>query len=141
MRIKYVIALFATSANVNAQNVWGQFLNGLVKGASLGLEIGTLKKMARAWIILIICLFSCNYAKGQSLEPENPDTLFQYFKNYHNGINGCFMNREKALGYLIKSANMGNLSAQKELGQFYFNGVHIPKMIRWRFIGFIKVLL
>lgn len=80
-----------------------------------------------AGMIALISLFACNGVKGQGVGIENSDTLFQYFKNYHNGINGCFMNREKALEYLLKSANLGNPSAQKELGNFYFNGVHVPK--------------
>lgn len=61
-----LVAIFATSANVNAQNVWGQLLNGLVQGASQGLEIRTLNKII-------------NDPSLQSADMKN------YLANYRNG--------------------------------------------------------
>lgn len=39
------LILFVASTNLNAQNVWGQILNGLVQGAAKGVELGTLKNI------------------------------------------------------------------------------------------------
>lgn len=64
--IVIIVAFLTASVQTNAQNVWGQILNGLVQGASQSIEVATLKKVL-------------NNPNLQSADMK------KYLTNYHNG--------------------------------------------------------
>lgn len=64
--IGVMVVLFLASVHVNAQNVWGQLLSGLVNGVAQGIELRTLK----------------NVIDNPSLQSED---MKNYLANYRNG--------------------------------------------------------
>ena len=77
-------------------------------------------------IVLFIPLLACS---GKVTKEESPESLFELGLNYLNGRNdslGIYMNKEKGIALIRRSAEQGTVKAQYVLGSCYYKGDGIP---------------
>ena len=72
-------------------------------------------------IALFIMLLACS---GKAAKEESPESLFELGLNYLRGNDslGIYMNKEKGIALIRRSAEQGNAEAQYCLGDCYANG-------------------
>lgn len=72
-------------------------------------------------IALFIPLLACS---GKVAKEESPESLFELGLNYLRGNDslGIYMNKEKGIALIRRSAEQGNAEAQYCLGDCYANG-------------------
>ena len=72
-------------------------------------------------IVLFIPLLACS---GKVTKEESPESLFELGLNYLRGNDslGIYMNKEKGIALIRRSAEQGNAEAQYCLGDCYANG-------------------
>ena len=73
-------------------------------------------------IVLFIPLLACS---GKVTKEESPESLFELGLNYLNGRNdslGIYMNKEKGIALIRRSAEQGYTEAQYNLGSAYYFG-------------------
>ena len=72
-------------------------------------------------IVLFIPLLACS---GKVTKEESPESLFELGLNYLRGNDslGIYMNKEKGIALIRRSAEQGEIRAQWVLGDCYYNG-------------------
>ena len=72
-------------------------------------------------IALFIPLLACS---GKVTKEESPESLFELGLNYLRGNDslGIYMNKEKGIALIRRSAEQGYTEAQYNLGRCYYNG-------------------
>lgn len=72
-------------------------------------------------IALFIMLLACS---GKAAKEESPESLFELGLNYLKGNDslGIYMNKEKGIALIRRSAEQGYTEAQYNLGRCYYNG-------------------
>ena len=88
-------------------------------------------------IILFIPLLACS---GKVTKEESLESLFELGLNYLRGNDslGIYMNKEKGIALIRRSAEQGNAEAQYCLGDCYANGEGVT--MHKRYYGDVRLL-
>ena len=75
---------------------------------------------------MFIPLLACS---GKVTKEESPESLFELGLNYLRGNDslGIYMNKEKGIALIRRSAEQGDAAAQSNLGNAYYTGEGVPQ--------------